>query len=203
MKALFLVTIAILLSGCSLFGVRSIEEPSYKVVNKEGDFEIRQYEDFIVATTTMNGEFDDANSTGFRRLFRYISGDNSANKKIPMTAPVIEARESKKIPMTAPVFIGKESRTMSFVMPNDYTLENTPIPDNNEISIEKQPSKKVAVLEFTGTLSEENIEENSEKLQEWIEKKSLKTLSSSIAAGYDPPWTIPLFRRNEIHIEIE
>ena len=203
MKAIFSIFIGLLFSGCSLFGVRSLEEPRYEVLAKEGSFEVRHYNDFIVAKTSMDGDFDEANSTGFRRLFRYISGDNSSKKKIPMTAPVIEESSSKKIPMTAPVFIAKETRSMSFVLPNGFTLENTPLPDNNQIIIEKQASKRVAVLEFSGTLSEENIEAKTEKLSGWIERNSYKSISPSSAAGYDPPWTIPLFRRNEIHIEIE
>ena len=64
--------IQILQAGCSLFGIRSEEIPKYQVVLKDDNKEIRLYSPYIVARTTVDGNFDEAQSKGFRILADYI-----------------------------------------------------------------------------------------------------------------------------------
>ncbi|NBR11669.1 MAG: heme-binding protein [Alphaproteobacteria bacterium] len=65
-----------------------IEEPQYKIIAKEGDFELRDYAPYIVAEVITEGERDSAVSAGFRILAGYIFGGNTSQSKIAMTAPV-------------------------------------------------------------------------------------------------------------------
>ena len=81
----------------------AIEEAKYKLLDRDGDFELRQYEPQIVAETMVEGDFQDVGNEGFRRLYDYISGNNRKQQTIPMTAPVSQEANSEKIPMTAPV----------------------------------------------------------------------------------------------------
>ena len=111
-----LVICALLLqSGCSLFGIRSTEEAPYSVLEEQGQYQIRQYQSLLIATTIVDTDFDEAGKQAFRRLFNYISGDNRADREIAMTAPVLAAEypttenaatDGERIKMTAPVFVG-------------------------------------------------------------------------------------------------
>jgi hypothetical protein len=195
-----------LIAGCSLFGKGSEESPNYQVVVKEDNKEIRKYDSYIVAKTTVQGTFKEAQGLGFKILAGYIFGKNTSRSKIAMTAPVVQKAESEKIAMTAPVVMkdsGNQSWTMTFSMPSSYKLETLPTPTDSRIVIEKVESRYVAALTFTGFWGEEKNAEKSLELQEWLKAHpNYKVMSSGMFAGYNPPWTLPFLRRNEILIEL-
>jgi hypothetical protein len=144
--------------GCSMFGISNVEEASYDVMLKDHKIEIRNYKSYLVAKTTISGDFKKAQSQGFRILASYIFGKNKAQQKIKMTAPVSQKVESKneEISMTAPVLMAKannNSWTMTFTMPAKYNLETLPKPDDPRVEIETVPSKLVAAYTFTGLWS--------------------------------------------------
>jgi hypothetical protein len=206
MKKLVAALISMFFTGCTIFGIRTVEQPNYTVLTADGDIEIRQYDDFIVAETIVEADYDDAGSTGFRRLAGYIFGKNKQEQKISMTAPVLqEPEEGEKISMTAPVMQEKaaEGWKMSFVMPAKYTMETLPEPVDPNVVLKEVRGGKVAALRYRGRLSEENIREKAEELDTWLEENGYTALSTPRSAGYDPPWTIPFLRRNEVHIDIE
>jgi len=195
--------------GCTVFGIRTSEEASYNVLREEGHIELREYDEVVVAETIVKADFDEAGGIAFRRLFNYISGANAAQTKIAMTAPVLadpaEATEGDKIPMTTPVLGQKQDdgwRYM-FVLPATYTKDSAPTPTDPAVRLVSVPRKKVAALRYLGSWSEQSTDENSQELLEWIETNGLATASAPRAAGYDPPWTIPFLRRNEVLIDIE
>ena len=189
--------------GCSAVGIRSgTEQLGYTVVDKEGSFEIREYDNFLVAETIMGESHSkDSSSNGFRKLFKYISGDNS----IVSSEKIEDEASSMKIAMTAPVFMepDRSQWKMSFVLPNKYNLQNVPIPNNSEVTVKEVKSKRMVVYTFSGNFDFENIEKQKGKLQDWVTKKNLKTKNGFSYAGYDPPWTVPSLRKNEILIEVD
>tara|TARA_Y100000385_G_scaffold248860_1_gene269841 strand:- start:180 stop:827 length:648 start_codon:yes stop_codon:yes gene_type:complete len=213
MKNLFVSVIMIIFStACSLFGVGSEQQPSYKVIIKENDFEVRQYQPYIIAKTKIDADFKGAQKKGFRKLAGYIFGKNTTKSKISMTSPVIQeqVKKSEKISMTSPVLIGAEDSNnngpwiMTFSMPSEYTLETLPVPVDKDVVLEEVPKKLVAAFRFTGFWNKKKNEYNAKKLMNWINKnRTYKAVSSYKFAGYNPPWTIPFLRRNEILIEIE
>ncbi len=194
-------------AGCSLFGKGSEEQPSYTIVVKENNKEIRKYESQIVAKTTVRGSFKDAQSEGFRILAGYIFGKNKSNQKIAMTAPVVQKSESEKISMTAPVVISPNDNktwTMTFSMPSKFTLETLPVPIDERIIIEKVDGKLVAALTFSGFWNETKNAEKGLELTEWMKGfKEYQLTSPPMFAGYNPPWTLPFLRRNEMLIELK
>lgn len=208
-RSLLAFAIILLQTGCSLVGIRSTGEPDYSVLQNDELFEVRQYETLVIAETLVDADFDEAGSVAFRRLFGYISGDNEAASQIAMTAPVMALDEKKatgeKISMTAPV-TGQQTALgwrFAFVLPSDYTLENAPMPDNPEVRLELLPARKVAVVQYTGSLNKAGYDENLKLLQQWMLQNQLKADSSPRVAGYDPPWTLPFLRRNEVMIDIQ
>lgn len=203
-----LVVCALLLqTGCSLFGIRSTEEAPYSVVEQQGPYEIRQYQTLIVATTLVDSDFDEAGKQAFRRLFNYISGDNKASVEIAMTAPVLANAntDGEKISMTAPVISERQDRgwRFSFVLPAGYTLENSPLPNDERVSLQQIPARKVASLQYSGSWQQERFDANAELLLQWIREQQLQPVSQPRVAGYDPPWTLPFLRRNEVLVDIK
>jgi hypothetical protein len=205
-----LVICALLLqSGCSLFGIRSAEAAPYSVLEEQGQYQIRQYQSLLVATTIVDSDFDEAGKQAFRRLFNYISGDNRADREIAMTAPVLATEnavtDGEKIEMTAPVISEKQDRgwRFSFVLPAGYTLENSPLPNDERVSLQQIPARKVASLQYSGSWQQERFDTNSELLLQWIREQQLQPDSLPRVAGYDPPWTLPFLRRNEVLVDIK
>lgn len=198
--------------GCSLFGGASVEEAPYQLVKKDGQFEIRDYEAVVVAQTKVDASFGNAGNTAFRRLFNYISGENDASDKIAMTAPVIAEKDqndssakSEKIAMTAPVFYQKEgdSWRYRFVLPSTYTIENAPQPLNPDVSLAETEPRRVATIRYTWLATDKARASNAQALMKWVESQGLVPQSETRWAGYNPPWTLPPFRRNEVMIDIE
>ena len=194
--------------GCSIFGSRSEETPQYEVVLKDGDKEIRRYRSYIVAKTEVQGEYKEAQNAAFRILADYIFGNNRAQAKIAMTAPVEqrEAATSEKIAMTAPVEQTKSERgwVMTFMMPSKYTAETLPEPNDPRVQFEKIEAKMVAVIQYSGSRSEKANQEKADQLKSWVQTlKAYDIVSASRSAGYDPPWTLPPFRRNEMHFDVK
>ena len=207
--SLIAAAIILLQSGCSLVGIRSTAEPAYSVLKQDELFEVREYDQLVVVETVVDASFDDAGGIAFRRLFGYISGDNESAAEIAMTAPVMAADEStpagEEISMTAPV-TGQETPLgwrFAFVLPSDYTLATAPIPANPEVRLEQIPTRKVAVLRYSGSWTEAGYTRNVQLLQQWMSQNQLEADSLPRVAGYDPPWTLPFLRRNEVMIDIK
>jgi SOUL heme-binding protein len=205
MKRLSSLMTTVYLAGCSVFGIPSVEEAGYDVLKDNAHIQIRQYKPLLTAQTEVDASYDEASKKAFQRLFDYISGNNKTQQKIAMTAPVIQEKQSEEIAMTAPVFQEKSGKTwfMSFVLPADYTLATAPVPLDSTIVLKEVPSKKVAVLSYSGFLSEQSIAEKTKELQSWLDANGYKAKASPRSAGFDPPWTLPFLRRNEVHIDVE
>ena len=180
-----------------------VEKPDYKVIQSEQNIEIRQYEPMIIAEVEVDGKREDAIGDGFRLLVDYIFGNNTVQQVISMTAPV-QQKENQKIAMTAPVqqqSTGKSWR-MSFVMPSKYSMDSLPVPNNNRVRLKEILTKKFVVIEFSGTNSNENVTEHENQLMNYIEANQIKINGSPKYAFYNPPWSLPFLRRNEVMIEI-
>jgi len=160
----------------------AIETPDYKIAEKDGKFEVREYPAMTVARTAM-GDGD------FMRLFRYISGGNEAEQKIAMTAPVLVQHQG-------------EDKGMSFVVPRDIAAGKVPAPQANDVSLDEMPAAKFAVFTYSGRRTDANESESLAKLKAWMEKKGLRAEGEPVFAYYDPPWTLPFLRRNEVMLRL-
>lgn len=181
----------------------NVEQAPYKIVESHDSIEIRQYEPMIVAQVEVTGERQDAINQGFKILANYIFGENTSSEEVAMTAPVLQ-EENMKIAMTAPVMQRAESNhwKVNFVMPSNYTMENLPRPKNSLIQLKSIPHKKAAVIRFSGIANEKSLQKHTEELKNFIKQHNLKSDLSPTYAFFNPPWTIPLLRRNEIMIEL-
>ncbi len=183
------------------------EEPKYSVLEKEAPFELRSYATMILAEVQVEGDLDEASSQGFRLIAAYIFGQNQVNEKIAMTAPVTVEEQnikSKKIAMTAPVGIEPNAGkwTVSFVMPAQYTMESLPKPLNDKVQLRQIPAVKRAVVSFSGFYNTQKVAEKTLELEMWMKTRNLQANGAPHFARYNPPWTLPFMRRNEIMITV-
>ena len=189
----------------------AIEEPKYTTIEKHDTFEIRKYAPYLVAQTEVTGTFDEMGGKAFRILVKYISGENKQQRKIKMTAPVIQEnteQSGQKIQMTAPVIQEVDINSpkqafFSFVMPQKFTLETLPIPLDKRITLKEIPSKTVAVRLYTGSWGEEKYKENEAILLKALDDAGIKTVGKPSFARYNSPFALWFMRRNEIMIEIQ
>jgi hypothetical protein len=183
----------------------AIEEAKYTVIEKDGDYELRQYEPFIVAETLVVGEFSDVGNVGFRRLYKYISGQNRKKASISMTAPVTQEASEEKISMTAPV--RQENRAgkwrITFMMPSQYDMETLPEPIDPTVKLKQESGGLVAAMRYSGRWSQKRYMEREGLLFEWIEKRGLEPAGEPIFARYNPPFMPWFLRRNEVLIPLK
>lgn len=182
---------------------RNTEQPDYRLVLKEGTFEIRQYPRMLVAETITTGSRDEALNRGFRKLADYIFAKSRGGETISMTAPVIQDR--KKIAMTAPVLqdqagVQDEWRTR-FVMPARYTRETLPHPPNG-VSISETPARRVATVRFSGRADDEAIAYRESELKRWMSAHNFQSGGPAEYAFYNSPFIPSFLRRNEILIPV-
>ena len=187
------------------------EEPRYELIKKEEDFELRRYQPMIIAEVLVTGTLSEASSKGFRQIADFIFGNNEdpvkrQSEKIAMTAPVtMEADTSSKIAMTAPVTMEGSGGAwkMAFVMPSKFTMDTLPKPKNPNVTIKQMPAQQLAVVIFSGWVDEEKLAAQTTRLNEWMAKNGLKSSGSVQLSRYNPPWTLPFWRRNEVWVKLD
>lgn len=122
-----------------------------------------------------------------------------------MTAPVNASPDGEKIAMTAPVAATamEEGRfRVTFTMPSSCSLESLPRPLDERTVLEREPSREVAALRFSGWATDDAVERRVAQMEAWIETSGRTTVGAPILAQYDPPSTVPFMRRNEILVEL-
>jgi hypothetical protein len=201
--------------ACTMFGVRTSEEALHDVLEREGNVEIREYRSHLVAEVEGEGDYSKAGGDAFGPLFRFISGDNAGATKIAMTVPVLQEEvvpgnddASSRDDSTSSDDEERASRTdprwkLGFVLPSAFTSENVPRPEDPRVSITESPERRVAVICYSGSRSEEVFREKAEELGRWIRDHGYRAVSIPRSAAYDPPWTLPFLRRNEVLIDVE
>ena len=199
---------ALALAGCSVVGIRSgTEEPQYKLVATVGSVQIRQYAPRLTASVTLKGDEIQTRSQGFTRLAHYIFGANTNDTSISMTAPVVQAAaKGGKIAMTQPVTQAEQSPgiwTISFFMPAKYTRSNLPKPVDPSIIIGEAEAQTFGVWRFSGIPDAQRVARAAGQLLTALSKSNWQPQDSPVAWFYDPPWTIPWLRRNEVAVLVK
>ncbi|WP_219894831.1 SOUL family heme-binding protein [Aquisediminimonas profunda] len=180
-----------------------VEQPKYAVVESDQSIEIRDYPAMIVAQVDVTGTRDKAIGDGFRIIAEYIFGNNLSSKKVAMTAPVTQ-QANEKIAMTAPVTQqgGGDSWQVRFIMPASFTMATLPKPKNPAVQLKEIASKRFAVIRFSGLAGEGSLKRQTDLLTEFVSARKLSAVSAPTYAFYNPPWTLPFLRRNEVMIEV-
>jgi hypothetical protein len=140
---------------------------------------------------------------GFMPLADYIFAKDRRGDKIAMTAPVTQAPR-EKIAMTAPVSQQSSGNgwTISFTMPAGYTMDSLPPPADPAVRLAEYPARRMAVVKFSGLAGDARMEAKRRELLERVASAGLSPTGEPTFAFYDPPWTLPFLRRNEVMVEI-
>ena len=174
----------------------NVEQPNYNSINKNKNIEIRHYKKLLYAETKVTGPREESISTGFRIIADFIFGNNRLSEsdnnssKIAMTSPVIQER------------ISNSNWKVKFIMPQSFTVQNLPLPNNEKIKITEGNNEYFIAIRFSGSSSQKNLDKNHKILLDHISANDIETSGSTIYAFYNPPWTLPIFRRNEILYKI-
>lgn len=213
------------LAGCSVFGDRSgTETLDYEVVADLGeDLEVRRYADRIAAEARVPGR--DAGSDAFSMLFDYIKGANRGSQDVAMTAPVETGERGTEIAMTAPVETetaetttrddadrdgdrdagrdnGRTTVTMRFLLPSKFNRESAPVPTHEQVRLVTLPAETMAVLRFSGFGGRSTVARRQQELQRRLKDAPWTAAGQPVAMFYDPPWTLPFLRRNEVAVPV-
>ncbi len=166
-------------------------DSTFHSIRRDGDYEIRSYYPRILAEVSTTGRRKEAISKGFRILFSYISGCNSGKKKIEMTAPVLQEQTTVR-----------DVWKTGFIMPLRMTGGTTYRPDDVNIQLITSPTRQMSVMRFSGLAGEASLKRHEKFLDLWLKKNDIVPIGRPIYAFYNPPWTLPFFRRNEIMKEV-
>ena len=168
----------------------ALEEPEYDILAIAANYEIREYEPYVVAEVDVGGR--SADSQGFRTLAGFIFGHNQSSEKMQMTAPV-ESREAD----------GGHQTTYAFVMESKYTMDTLPAPNNEKIRIREKPARVVAATRFSGRWTDANVSEHKRQLMQDLAADGIQPLGKIELARYNSPFTPWFLRRNELIVPID
>jgi hypothetical protein len=197
-----------ILAGCALLGIRSgYEQPPYQVLGRLGEHvEIRRYGPRLAAETEVEAASEEAGrDAAFRILAAYLFGENRAGENVSMTAPVEIQQPATRVAMTAPVETTASAGrvAMRFFMPSRFTRETLPEPTDPRVRIAEVPGETLAVLRFSGSRRAAAVSARSDELRRVLDGSSWQGRGDPKALFYDPPWTLPFLRRNEVAVPVE
>jgi effector-binding domain-containing protein len=182
------------------------EEPPHSVVAEDGKIQVREYAPQIVAEVTVTGDMARAGNSGFRPLADYIFGNNTAQQSIEMTAPVTRRPASQKIEMTAPVTRTQNSGgdwVVAFVMPDEWTMDTLPAPNNPDVTLREVPSEQIAAIRFNGSGRAATYAKNQDRLETWLAENGYEATGAVSYAGYSAPWVPAPMKRHEVMIPVK
>ena len=165
--------------------IMASEEIEFDIVHKAEAYEIRRYSERLVVEA-----INSKDNTTFRKLFNYIAGANSSSEKIEMTTPVTQMKKNNVL-------------FMQFYLPSKFNKKTTPVPSNSDVKITLMEEEYFAVITYSGRSSDSNFTKYSKILYEKLVQDKILINGFAIKATYNPPWTLPSFRRNEVMFNIK
>ena len=172
-----------------LFSSEKYKEPDYKILNMKSNIEIREYNSYVVARTSLDVDKKEDNNM-FRTLASYIFGNNKQKQSIPMTAPVT-------------TYADGENYHMIFYMLDVDTAEDLPSPNGQSIKFEEFILGKCAVISFSWFTTDRRVQYYTNILKDYVSDNNLTVKSNYMVNRYDPPWRLPFLRRNEVLVKID
>lgn len=202
----FMPVAHILGSAINVFGIRTGESPRYEVIHQDGELEIRRYPAQLRASTFVAGPYVTSTGAGFHRLADFISGHNSPSAGRHQAGSVAQPdARGEQIAMTTPILQAPAEGgwTMAFILPRKYTFSTAPKPLDKDVELQQVPVQTMAILRYTGSVDEERIQRKFRELRGWVQSIGWRSISEPLAASYDPPFTIPFLKRNEVLVRAE
>lgn len=195
---------AALVGGAFLyyFKENQTEEPDYRTLATDGDFQIREYPALTVAETTVHGQRAKALGAGFRVIADYIFAKSRDGEKLPMTVPVMQDSGD---PMASdpPLFddaLEGGWRTR-FVMTAGREVGDLPPPPEGVDLVELAP-RRVGVVSFAGRPGDRGLAEQEDRLRGWLARRGETSEAEPEYAFYNSPVIPGPLRRNEVWLPL-
>ena len=181
---------------------RQTEEPEFRALKTDGDFQIRDYGAMTVAETLVQGPRKAALGQGFQIIADYIFAKSRPGEKIAMTVPVTQDSGD---PMASdpPLFddeLDGAWRTR-FVMPAGRSADDLPEPPAGIALVDLAP-RKVAVVSFAGRADDRMLADAEDRLRGWLARISEKSTAEPEYAFYNSPVIPGPLRRNEVWLAL-
>jgi len=172
-----------------LWRATKADQPDYRVVEQDGDFEIREYPALVTAMTEERGPRADALNRGFDTLAGYIFAKTRPGRKISMTAPVLADGSDKS------------AWRIRFIMPKGEARSDLPNPPAG-VTLETEAPRRVAAVRFSGRANDALLVEKEGALRSWLQLRSLPSEAKAEHAFYNSPMMPGPLRRNEILVTL-
>lgn len=182
---------------------KQTEEPDYRALKSDGDFQIRDYPPITVAETVVDGARRDALGAGFRVLADYIFAKSRPGEPLAMTVPVTQDLGD---PMASdpPLFdddMCEGGWRTRFVMPEGRKPEDLPAPPDG-VELVELPARRVAVVSFAGRPGDRQLAEQEDRLRGWLARHGEVSEAEPEYAFYNSPMIPGPLRRNEVWLAL-
>ena len=181
---------------------RKTEEPDYRALKTDADFQIRDYPAITVAETVVQGPRKAALSEGFGIIADYIFAKSRPGEAIAMTVPVVQDSGD---PMASdpPLFDDELEgawRTR-FLMPAGRSADDLPAAPKS-IELVDLPPRKVAVVSFSGRADDRMLVDAEDRLRGWLARNGELSDAEPEYAFYNSPMIPGPLRRNEVWLAL-
>ena len=185
--------------------------PEYRVVAEGVDYEIREYEAYTVASSSMAkvGESysaDDLANGGaaFNALAAYLFGANAEGKKMEMTTPVSTTSLGEMR-----FYLKRDDGDVTVdQLPQPLTEEDEGFNEKGTVTLAEVPAARLAVRRFTGFVTEGEIARQKDALLSGLAADGVEVdvphgkAVPHVVFQYNPPYTLPIVRRNEMAVPV-
>jgi hypothetical protein len=177
--------------GAAVFLWRSSrsDQPDYKVVEQDGDFEIREYPAATTAASSSRGPRRAAMERNFRMLADYIFAKSRPGEKLAMTVPVTTSGTPH------------DGWTTRFFMPSGKAKADLPAAPEG-VTLETHPARRVAAIRFGGAWDDDLLANKEGALRSWLQLKNYPHEARAEHAAYNSPMMPGPLRRNEILVTL-
>lgn len=167
---------------------RTIEQPRYEELERDGAFSIRRYPAMMVAETVQPGTRSRALNSGFGLLADYIFAESRGGREIAMTAPVLAEPSGARW-------------RVRFVMPAAAVAAGLPAPGAG-VALAELPARTVAAVRFAGRADDALLGRQERALRSWVAARGRQPIGKVEHAFYNSPMIPGPLRRNEVMLEI-
>jgi hypothetical protein len=195
---------AALVGGALVYYLRErlTDEPDYRALASDGEFQIREYPAMTVAEAVAVGPRKQALDEGYRALSGYLYATTRDGEKLPMMVPVM-MDSGDPMASDPPLFDdGLEGgwRTR-FVMPAGRSKTDLPSPAEGVELVELEP-RRVGVVSFAGRPGDRVLAEQEDRLRGWLARHGEASEGEPEYAFYNSPVIPGPLRRNEVWLAL-
>ena len=172
------------------FGLQYTETPHYQEFKKQGKISWRHYPPLNIVKVKVQGPQQEALQKGFVAVAAYIFGENATHTKIAMTKPVLQMGQA-------------QNWQVAFILPQKYALSDLPLPVKANLELLTLMEGDYLVQRFSGRIRESRLQSQMLQLMTFAQVHDCQVQGEPIFAFYNPPWTLPFMRRNEVWLKLE